>query len=221
MILFGQTVYIVSSKIMLLEQRLSLIPSEGQQLSRDTSAIVLPYTKQLLVRRMQSHLKSFRTGEMTSCTYISCTNILHTGHKSWLMVVALLLYLLQPWSKLFITLSYFVVFCCADFCFSFMLYCIHIILLIITTDTHKLLVQFILSDLLVLLFGDPFFFFLYRNACCFIIHYCCCFFFLIYSVLNVFILMHVDFVFIQQHLRQFVEENHESGTFKSQTQSGN
>lgn len=47
-----QYVYIVSSKIMQLEQRLSLIPSEGQQLSRDTSAIVLPYTKQLLVRRM-------------------------------------------------------------------------------------------------------------------------------------------------------------------------
>lgn len=44
--------YIVSSKIMQLKQRLSLIPSEGQRLSRDTSAIILPYTKQLLVGRM-------------------------------------------------------------------------------------------------------------------------------------------------------------------------
>lgn len=43
---------VVSSEVMQLEQRLLLIPSEGQQLSRDTSAIVLPYTKQLLVRRM-------------------------------------------------------------------------------------------------------------------------------------------------------------------------
>lgn len=53
--------------------------------------------------------------------------------------------MLQSWSKTFITLSYFVVFCCADFCFSFMLYCIHIILLIITTDTHKPLVWLIYS----------------------------------------------------------------------------
>lgn len=49
---FWSKQYKVSSKIMQLELRLSLIPSEGQQLSRDTSAIVLPYTKQLLVRRM-------------------------------------------------------------------------------------------------------------------------------------------------------------------------
>lgn len=49
---FWSKQYIVYYKIMQLEQRLSLIPSEGQQLSRDTSAIVLPYTKQLLVRRM-------------------------------------------------------------------------------------------------------------------------------------------------------------------------
>lgn len=32
---FWSKQYIVSSKIMQLEQRLSLIPSEGQQLSRD------------------------------------------------------------------------------------------------------------------------------------------------------------------------------------------
>lgn len=55
----------------------------------------------------------------------------------------------------------------------------------------------ILSDLLVLLFGDPFFFsfctvMLVASLSIIVVVV----FFLIYSVLNVFILMHVDFVFI-------------------------
>lgn len=94
--------------------------------------------------------------------------------------------MLQSWSKTFITLSYFVVFCCADFCFLYAILYTHYFAYYYDRHSQTVSVVDILSDLLVLLFGDPFFFFLYRNACCFIIHYCCCFFFYILCLMFLF-----------------------------------
>lgn len=89
------------------------------------------------------------------------------------------------------------VFCCADFCFLYAILYTHYFAYYYDRHSQTVSVVDILSDLLVLLFGDPFFFsfctvMLVASLSIIVV----VFFFLIYSVLNVFILMHVDFVFI-------------------------
>lgn len=128
--------------------------------------------------------------------YILCTNILHTGHTScwwwWLCYNSCCNHGVRRLSQY---LSYFVVFCCADFCFPLCYTVYTVFCLYITADTHKALVCFVLRDLLVLLFGDPILSFctviLVASLSTFVVV-----FFILYSVLNVFILMHVDFVYL-------------------------
>lgn len=87
------------------------------------------------------------------------------------------------------------VFCCADFCFLYAILYTHYFAYYYDRHSQTVSVVDILSDLLVLLFGDPFFSFCTIMLVASLSIIVVVFFFL-YSVLNVFILMHVDFVFI-------------------------